>query len=63
MGVKSSTVLSTTRSVTKTVEDSTTEGYEVAYAGYFNAAEAPEEGGGEAAVRRTDSLDDPKDCV
>jgi len=60
MGVKSSTVLSTTRSVTKTVEDSTTEGYEVAYAGYFNASPNPF---ASRATTKTDSLDDPKDCV
>jgi hypothetical protein len=62
MGVINSTTLSTTRSVTKTVKDSTDEGYEVAYSGYFNAVEAPApEEGGEARTR--DSLDDPKDCT
>jgi hypothetical protein len=59
MGVINSTTLSTTRSVTKTVKDSTDEGYEVAYSGYFNAVEP----GREVTVATRDSLDDPKDCT
>ena len=63
MGVKCSVELATTKTVEKTVSDATTDGYESVYSGYFNApAEAPGEGG-EVAVRRMDSLDDPKDCV
>jgi hypothetical protein len=65
MGVKCSVELATTKTVVKSVSDATVDGYESAYSGYFNAVEAPapEEGGGEAAVRRMDSLDDPKDCT
>ena len=68
MGVKCSVELATTKTVEKTVEDGTVEGYEVAYSGYFNAAEAPEgdsEGPDPEAVvtRGVDSLDDPKSCT
>ncbi len=57
--VVNSTELSTLRTVTKTVVDSTDEGYEVAYSGYFNALEA----GPAVTVTTRDSLDDPKDCT
>ena len=62
MGVQCSVELATTKTVEKTVTDGTVEGYEVAYSGYFNAAEAPAEP--EATVTRVaDSLDDPKSCT
>ena len=65
MGVKCSVELATTKTVEKTVEDGTVEGYEVAYSGYFNASEAPEAPAEpEAQVTRgADSLDDPKSCT
>jgi hypothetical protein len=56
--VKPFVVLSTLKSVVKTVVDATVEGYEVAYECYFNAkAQNPFES------RSVDSLDDPKSCT
>jgi len=63
MGVTSSVTLETTKTVVKTVEDQTIEGYESAYSCYFNeATQAPEEPT-EPQARTRDSLDDPKDCT
>jgi hypothetical protein len=60
MGVINSTTLSTYRGVTRTVIDSTDEGYATAYTGYFNAVGSQNR---EATVTTRDSLDDPKDCT
>ena len=61
MGVINSTTLSTFRGVTRTVKDSTDEGYKNAYTGYFNAVDAGQEQQPEAT--RTSTLDDPKSCT
>ena len=57
--VKPFVVLSTLKSVTKTVVDATVEGYEVAYECYFNAkAPNPIENN-----RSTSTLDEPRSCT
>lgn len=56
--VKPFVVLSTLRSVTKTVVDATIEGYEVAYECYFNAQGANQPDG-----RSTSTLDEPRSCT
>ncbi len=59
MGVQCSVELSTDKTVVKSVADATTDGYEVSYACYFEAA-PPLMGRSSAS---TDSLDDPKSCT
>ena len=61
MGVHCSVELETTKTVEKTVEDATHEGYEVSYACYFNAA--PPAPFASRSTTSTDSLDDTKSCT